>query len=1185
MQAAEQRKNQALDRTVPGYVANQAFNIGSVPVNLAKQTVADVTGNRVASDNANAAVLRNFNNTPIGQLLNIPQRNIADFGVRKNNPNLTQEQQKELTKQGLQNIGIDPGASLGKQLTDTGGGALQIVGAIAGANAAATRMGSMGVKANFPSMASRYINDQMATTARAAEAAGGKTQAGMGALRTAEAGAKFANDLEAGKPTTKLLGPGGGNFTIQSIENKRIATGTEQLAKEYTRDLAKLEKTWGGSKRLQAEVTKLDNTYQGRHANLIDGVGEFAQQPKVPATPKNVPTKSAPKAPDDLRMLNIKIKNVKDPVRKAELIAEREKLVAKSELVGREMSGVKYSPLDKQLNTPSVPRVIDGLAPTSPYSKTPKSPNAFNRAWQTVNGVISQHGTGGKEISRRLKEQRNKSEIGQQAFLDKIPGVTKLKGDDFTLFVQTLERRSKGEKTAAPPHIEKAIAEWNVAIPEIRERAIAAGLDVGDLGPNYFPRQYKDLFTNDRKMGQIAEGMVKNGQAKDLGDAMNKLQYMKNEYQRPFGNLEKTRELDLPGYEMTPEALTNYLSRSLDRITKAEQFGAKNEILGQLQARMHEEGFNAAPGSTVDKYIKIALGDVDKTTAGHRASAGVRKFNALRSLSTAGVSNATQLPVNTGTIAGVGRTIKGAFKAATSKKARAEARETGVLLDHSIANLSEQGLGVSGKITRNIASPFFKQIEKFNRQATAIVGKDLGNHLAKKGKHDVLRDKFGVTGEIGKTLTREQEIQVSRSLVEQSQFKVDPMDLPGWVDSPMGKLAAQFRTFGYKQTDFMYNQVLREAMKGNMAPLLRFTAVGVPAGAASLAIKGAIKGVRYTDPDESNGSKAVKSIAAVGGLGLPGSEGQNVYKSAQYGNLEGGLAGTLGGPTLSLLTETAVNAGKAINGNSTPLAKQAVRNIPTIGPSIANRAFPKQEFPKPVADKDLANATPEQLNATAEKEKEELGKRKTTEGYSLQKLSNGKYAYTLEGDTTVHEATKLKDAQTAIAKQVFEGSSEPYKIVGDTVWRRNEDGTATPTSKTKFDYQLGTATLMNQKKTGDLEGWFKTAESQLASIEKQIKDPSIDPLEALTLQNQYETLVDQMEKYREYGGFTKGKSGRSGGGGSALSASFKSSNPKIAQPKGVSVKKLAAPTFKAGNSIKKLAVSKIPSSYLSRKLA
>lgn len=899
------------------------------------------------------------------------------------------------------------------------------------------------------------------------------------------------------------------------------------------------------------EVRTLISQRQELVANL--GKPPVVEPPKPKVSLKNelsgVTHSPLDAKPSDIKALNYKIANVKDPIRKAELIAERDALA------------------------PAADKNLAGLEPLSPYTTAPKEPNAFARAWQTVSGVISQYGTAGKEVAKRLGLQRDQSEVGQQAFLSKIPTVNGLGKSDFTTFVQTLDKLDKGEPVTMPPHIQQAIAEWNAAIPEIRARAVAAGLDVGDLGPNYFPRQYKDLYNN-RGLGKLAEQMVREGRATDLGDAMGKLQFMKTEYQRPFGNLENTRKFDLAGYETTHEALGNYINRSFDRITKAEQFGHKNEVLHELQGRAQQEGYNAAPGSTFDKYIKIALGDVDKSTTGHKISSGIRKVNALRSLSAAGLSNATQL-TNTATVAGIGRTIKGIVRLAVSPAARAEAQQTGILLDHAIEQLSAQGLGTGGKISRNLASPFFRQVEKFNRQATAIVGKDFGNSLARKGDVAQLREKFGVTGPIGKNLTREQEIQVSRKLVELSQFKVDPMDLPGWVDSPMGKLVAQFRTFGYKQSGFMYNQVLREAMKGNLLPLTRFVALAVPLGSATLAAKGAIKGTQYTQPNESNASKSAKALAAVGAFGLPGSEGQNIYKSNQYGNTPAALAGVVGGPTASILTETATNIGDKglAQHNWKPLAKEGIRSVPAVGPSIANRVFPKA----PTPTKPNAIGTPVERNASAKQERTALGVN-AGNGYTLQQTSDGKYAYTLDGDTTVHTAKTLQEARLKVAEAGFSNETGSYKQVGDNILRRSPDGKVSVISKTKFDYQLGTATLIAQKNANDLQGWNKTAESQLKSIQKQLQDPSIDPLEALQLENQAEALLNQAVRYQEYGGFTKPKSNsrtssRSTGSAYKYAVSLRAggSAPRVqgSKPRLTSSKVAAASAPKAKVTLKK----------------
>ena len=119
-------------------------------------------------------------------------------------------------------------------------------------------------------------------------------------------------------------------------------------------------------------------------------------------------------------------------------------------------------------------------------------------------------------------------------------------------------------------------------------------------------------------------------------------------------------------------------------------------------------------------------------------------------------------------------------------------------------------------------------------------------------------------------------------------------------------------------------------------------------------------------------------------------------------------------------------------------------------------------------------------------------------------------------------------ADIAIAKDAFEKSDKNYQVVGGTVFRRDAQGNVTATPKVKYDYQLATATMTKQKNAGDIEGWLKTAQSQLDSINKQLQDPSIDPLDAIALQNDAEALQKAAAKYVGYGGFTKGKSGGKG---------------------------------------------------------
>lgn len=778
------------------------------------------------------------------------------------------------------------------------------------------------------------------------------------ALHRAGTGAEFVKNLAQGVPRAayqlgESVNPFGGdvykrehtftglpslvfgNAPVPTMQ-KQFKDTSKEKGKGYAAGEATLTALMDalGDKSAAEKGIGLGKTIQGKIAPAAE---EATAAAVVRSAPKRIPVKYVkssdkivkPKSgvPDNLQMLNIKIARVKDPARKAELVAERD----------------TNFPNRAQVNLKAPSNIVEAKG----------DPNAFNRAWQSARGVISQFGEGGKEIAGRLQKQRDASEVGQEAFVEKIPAVLDLSKKDFQKFVDTLDALDKGQAgttSNTPSNIAQAVQQWQQAIPEIRDRAVSTGIDVGDLGPNYFPHSFKDLESvTGRK--QLAQRMVDGGEANTVGEAIGKIRLMQKDYTRTFGNLEKNRTTNIGGYEKTHEALLNYISRSFDRITKAEQFGGKNEALNELMAHVESEGYNVAKGSTFDKTLRTAIGDTDYSTAAHKVSRAIRSVNAYRSLSTASVTNASQL-VNTATVGGIFRTLRGVTKALVSKDERAGARQAGVLLDHTINDLAKQGLGANSKIAQNIASPLFRTVEKFNRTATAIVGKDWGNDLARRASNgseaamNVLRDKLGVTGKIGERLTRDQEIQASRRLVEETQFKVDPQDLPAWVDSPTGKVVAQFRTFGYKQTGFVYNQVVREALRGNFLPLTRFVLTGAPVGVATAAIKGAIKGNQpYTSQDFSKKDitkTLVGGFVNVGGGGLPVSETKNLVQSAQYGSTLSGLAGTIGGPTGSGIAETATNIDKARQGNTTPLKKEAVRNIPAVGSSIANRVYPSK---------------------------------------------------------------------------------------------------------------------------------------------------------------------------------------------------------------------------------------------------
>ena len=827
----------------------------------------------------------------------------------------------------------------------------------------------------------------------------------------------------------------------------------------------------------------------------------------------------------------------------------------KEALAMEKLTGVKPE------GTPNVPpttkpKVIK-YPPVGEITEAPKTPGAFMRSIRSIKGVLNQYGDIGKDIVKRLENARNNKEISIQAFLDKTKAVWDLDASEIIQFFQALKKLSQGEQPNMSDRVAKAVQEWSDNIPSVRERAVAAGIEVGDQGKFYAPQTHSNL-KGDGEIKFINQ-MIAEGKATDIADARTKLQFMKNDNYKPFGSLEKSREVDMPGYDMTKKALSDYVARAHDTIATAEQFGPKGEGKMEILARLQQEGYNSSQINKAEEYLDKALKLKQYDQTATRASSAVRQANAFMTLGTAGVSNAGQV-TNTMTVAGIGRTLKNMAKVMSSKTSRAQADSMGVTLDHAISTIESQQVGTQNRILRNIASPLFREVERFNRRYTALVGEDFGNHLLKKGEFGARKLKeLGVSGEIGEKLTPDQVKQLSRGLVETTQFKVDPMDLPAWTDSPMGKVVSQYKPFIYKQTEFMYNQVIKEAGKGNFAPLLRFLAVGVPIGLGGQKIKDAVKGRDSFKDEEGNDKSKLalldKGIASVGGYGMADNAR---FLAGQAGSerLPQYVASSFGGPTAGNIAETAINVSKGAGKNKDwqPLGRQALSKIPTVGPKVANTVLPYDEKVSSTPKKG-ETTTPAQLNKQSTEEIKKLKENVKVGDNSLIQLPNGEYAATINGK--IKSFKKLEDARNAARLDHALADGSDSKVLGEKgkeiyyYKNKNNKTKAMPNYKHEFDVvdSQNQLDMYVAKDNEDYDGWTSAAKSQIKALEtlrdRYNKDSQEDKVD--DIQKKIETLKSSMRKYASYGGsFTKGKSGSKVNSGSyRVSLNAGGSAPKV----------------------------------------
>jgi hypothetical protein len=593
----------------------------------------------------------------------------------------------------------------------------------------------------------------------------------------------------------------------------------------------------------------------------------------------------------------------------------------------------------EELEQPSVtsqnaPRRLLNVAPPK---KTSLLQQGFNRA----RNVISQQGEPGKQLAGKLQESRDIAETTAGKWVSQLPTVQKLKGKEFQNFVDVAE----GREHPLNQRVAKAAEEWDKVRQDVYTTAKNLGLDIGKL-ENYFPHRFDPKMFEDKKTYAAAiNHLVETGQAQNTTEAAKLLRNAQDVIRnRRQGNLEMERMVNLPMYEKTPKALFDYIEQAAERIGQVHSFGKDDTEALKLINQMADEGFDA---STARSLFDISVGAQKYGETQKKISGVLRKYNAITKLGTGAITNVGQ-SVNTATVVGAIRTLLKAPGAALNPKAKEFALKAGVTLDGVINDLRE-GAGFSGKVLGSITAPGFNKVEKFNRTLAAWAGKDYADTLAKRavnsrGARKVLA-KMGLNAEEivarGGKLTEEEQIKAARSIVERTQFKVDPQDLPGWVSSPWGKVVTQFKSFAYNQTAFLKREILDELAKGNVQPLVRFVAIGIPAGMGIQELKNL---VRNRPSEEDSTARVVQGYSQAGGFGLAGDLYTGFFpqnKGYLSPERKAQMAqNALLGPTFGTATEALTSTNKALSGDSEDLQRFGLRQVPIAGGTLSNTLLP-----------------------------------------------------------------------------------------------------------------------------------------------------------------------------------------------------------------------------------------------------
>jgi hypothetical protein len=608
--------------------------------------------------------------------------------------------------------------------------------------------------------------------------------------------------------------------------------------------------------------------------------------------------------------------------------------VAKGALVSTKVSkdAEKLSDSAKILTAPLTGK---NLPKTKTYTGPMKTVAIPKRVMDRTVNVIKGMGNGGKALANNIKLARDVKETLAGNWMSKIPAVRNLKKNEFTEFVDAVEGTAKTQN----PKISQALREWNSLSEEIYSTAKNTKIDIG-YQKNYFPRNYDpSIFSDRNKFNAAVDNLMKTGKYASKEEASKLLTETGNVVRnRKAGNLEYNRISDLPNYDKTHEALFNYIDNAATRIAHVNTFGMNDAKAQALISRIGTEGYD---NQLAKKYFDRIVGATKEDPTISKISNGLRTYQTATKLGLGAITNAGQT-VNTATVTGILRTIKNIPKAILNNDVKDFALKSGVVLD-SVINDVREGSGFASKVLGKLTAPGFNSVEKFNRTLSAWAGKEYAESLALQSlkgnkKASGLLTQMGINPQEVRiqngVLTEAQQIKAARNIVERTQFKVDPQDLPGFASTPLGRIATQFKSFSYNQTAFIGREVLDPLLKGDALPLFRLLSVGIPVGATSLTLKDKIR--MKQDSQEPNPFKQVWSaFNAAGGLGITSDFYNNLidYNSNTKSGDQVNVAKSLGGPTVGTALDV---AGNILQPDLKSARDLALKQIPVVGTSIDN---------------------------------------------------------------------------------------------------------------------------------------------------------------------------------------------------------------------------------------------------------
>jgi len=610
----------------------------------------------------------------------------------------------------------------------------------------------------------------------------------------------------------------------------------------------------------------------------------------------------------------------------------------------------------------------------NPKNEMPILKYVWYRALRAKRQYLNALGPQGEEIAKRIDLVDYNTHVNFTKDLnyiyDSISGLNKKEKASFMRVVE-------GKVPAISDAQANAAQKWSILAKKTYNKAQLAGLDVGEI-KKYYPHmlndEYAKIVKDEAKQKEVVERLMNSGMSESAANRLWGEIHMSVTVPKKYGSLEKQRLYsDLPDFMLETDptkVIPKYLFGANERISRAEMFGPKNELINNTIARAAIDGRDAMAIKEV--FDSVYKPKTKKGAEKSKLTSAMTGFQTVTKMPLSAITNLSEITLPS-LRHGIINAFSGSIKALT-KSGKRQAMKYGDIsqvLDRAVRDQAGSGEVVSKYLkavqftsSQNWANTtkVLSAVSKAEQLAKAL-RKNPDNLLARR-----LMDKFGVDPDfvIKNGLTESAKRQIGiRSL--EDLMPIRKLDLPLYWSGDLGRLITQFKSYSFKLGDILINEVLAEAKRGNYKPLANYVLVGALSGEVTTDIKDIIKGkgVRELPKGVLEGfSRIGENLLAVGGLGLL----TDAVQSIKYGKWSGGyLLSMLGGPTagdmekaLSYVVEDVVpeigdhfKRGERFEGEKIlePIGQQVLKIIPVAGPRLQ-----KEFFPYPSQEKNKKNS-------------------------------------------------------------------------------------------------------------------------------------------------------------------------------------------------------------------------------------